>query len=305
MKKAYLPAVLATLAASLSAQGPDPLVRENATVKLSAHVYAIPDNNVPLVPNVGIVVGNRATLIIDPGLGRRNGEAVMREVAKVSKNTELYIASTHFHAEHTTGYNGIPAEAKYVNSTIQEQEFAEGAAAQIKTFSGRSPATAELLKDATGRKADITFDRDYRLDLGGVRVRMIVVGPTHTRGDTGLFVEEDKILFSGDVVMNNSFLAATAASSMKAWLAAFDTFEKLAPITIVPSHGSIGTGALITANRAVMETIQGRARTLKASGQPVDAVVNTIQAELVAKYPSWARTNGIAAAVRSAYSEAP
>ena len=45
----------------------------------------IPDFNVGLVPNVGIVVGNRETLVIDPGLGRRNGEAVLREVAKVSK----------------------------------------------------------------------------------------------------------------------------------------------------------------------------------------------------------------------------
>ena len=49
------------------------------------------------------------------------------------------------------------------------------------------------------------------LDLGGVRVRFLVVGPTHTRGDTGFFVEGDGVLFSGDVVMNNSFLAANQA----------------------------------------------------------------------------------------------
>ena len=99
----------------------------------------------------------------------------------------------------------------------------------IKTFSGRSPMTAELLKDAVGRKADITFERDHILDLGGVRVRFLVVGPTHTRGDTGFFVEGDSVLFSGDVVMNNSFLAANQASSMKAWLAAFDAFEAMKP----------------------------------------------------------------------------
>src|SRR5688500_14344571 len=84
------------VAATTSAQrGPavDPSVKENSTVKLGAHTYVIPDNSVGLVPNVGIVVGSRATLVIDPGLGRRNGEAVLREVAKVSKNAELYIAS--------------------------------------------------------------------------------------------------------------------------------------------------------------------------------------------------------------------
>jgi hypothetical protein len=47
---------------------PDPLVKENVTVKLGPHSYVIPDGNVGLVPNVGIVVGSRATLVIDPGL---------------------------------------------------------------------------------------------------------------------------------------------------------------------------------------------------------------------------------------------
>jgi glyoxylase-like metal-dependent hydrolase (beta-lactamase superfamily II) len=104
----------------------------------------IPDGNVALVPNVGIVVGSRGTLVIDPGLGRRNGETVLREVAKVSTNTDLYIASTHFHAEHTTGYLAFPDTAKYVNSNVQEAEFAESGARQIQAFAQRSPLTASV-----------------------------------------------------------------------------------------------------------------------------------------------------------------
>ena len=294
--------------ASVAAQpapAPDPLVKENATVKLAEHTYVIPDNNVPLVPNVGIIVGSRATLVIDPGLGRRNGEAVLREVAKISRNTELFIATTHFHAEHTTGYLAFPAGAKYVSSSVQEAEFSEGGAQQIQAFSRRSPMTAELLKDATGRKADITFDRDYVLDLGGVRVRLLVVGPTHTRGDTGMFVEGDAVLFSGDVVMNNSFHAATQVSSMKAWLAAFDAFERMRPNTVVPSHGAVGDSSIIAANRAIMERVKTRALELKAQGRSADEVATTVQKELQATHPEWPRSNGLAAAARSAYAEAP
>ena len=81
-----------------------------------------------------------------------------------------------------------------------------------------------------------------------------------------LLVEEDRVLFAGDVVMNNSFLAATASSSMTAWLAAFDVLQAWNPATIVPSHGPIGDGSLIAANRAVMQAIQARARELKAAG---------------------------------------
>lgn len=144
-----------TLTAFFAQRGPaaDPLVKAGVTVKVAAHAYVIPDQNVGLVPNVGIVVGSRATLVIDPGLGRRNGETVLREVAKVSRNTELYIASTHFHAEHTTGYAAFPDSAKYVNSKVQEDDFEQGGMQMVQMFSGRSPATAEILKDARRRVA--------------------------------------------------------------------------------------------------------------------------------------------------------
>src|SRR5688500_2568450 len=150
---------------------PDPLIPEGVTVKLGAHTWAIPDGGVPLVPNIGIVVGNRATLVVDTGLGRRNGEAILREVAKVSKNTELYIVTTHFHAEHTMGYVAFPPSAKYVNAKQQEADFDEGGMRQVQAFASRTPLTTELLSGATRRAADITFDKEHVLDLGGVRVR--------------------------------------------------------------------------------------------------------------------------------------
>jgi len=304
-------AVIALLAgpndpASMQPRGPapDPLVREDATIKLAAHTYVIPDNNVGLVPNVGIVTGSRGTLVIDPGLGRRNGETVLKEAAKIQRSNVLYIASTHFHPEHTTGYVAFPASAKYIDSTVQEEEFAQNGMQMVRTFSNRSAVTADLLKDATRRTADVTFDRDYTLDLGDVHVRFVLVGPTHTRGDTGLFVVEDGVLFAGDVVMNQSFLAAGDATSMSAWLKAFDTFEAMHPSTIVPSHGAIGKGDLIAANRAVMETIRARAVALKGQGKSADETAAAIQSELTAAHPGWPRATGIAAAARAAYKEA-
>ena len=281
-----------------------PLVKEGATVKLGPHSYAIPDGNVGQVPNVGIVVGTRATLVIDPGMGKRNGEAVRREVTKLSSNTELYVASTHFHVEHTLGYLGLP-DAKYINSNIQEAEFAEGWMAQARTFASRGPVHAEVLEGATGRKADITFDREHTLDLGGVRVRMIVVGPTHTRGDTVFFVEGDNVLYAGDVVMNESFVAANQNSSMKAWLAAYDLLERMNPRAIVPAHGKLGDGSLIAVNRGFMREIQARAQALKAQGQSVEDVAATVLKEMQAKHPNFARTNGVSGAARAAYNEAP
>ena len=306
------PAVAALCALAMSTasaqRGPavDPVVREGVTVKLGDHTYAIPDGNVGGVPNVGIVVGSRATLVIDPGMGRRSGEAVLREMSKVSRNSEIYIASTHFHPEHTTGYVAFPASAKYINSRVQEAEFAESGPALIQAFASRTPSQGELLKDAVQRKADIPFDREYTLDLGGVQVRFLAVGPTHTKGDTGLFVEGDNVLFAGDVVMNTSFVAANATtSSMNAWLAACDAFDAMHPRTLVPSHGPIGDGSLVPTLRTVLQAIQARTRELKSQGRPVDEIATTVQMEFQSRYPTWARANGVNALARAAFREAP
>ena len=134
---------------------------------------------------------------------------------------------------------------------------------------------------------------------------MLVVGPTHTKGDTALFVDGDNVLFAGDVVMNNSFLAAGAVSSVKAWLAAFDTLEALKPQTVVPAHGEVGPGAIIDTNRRTVLGVQARARALKAEGRPLDEVAQTVQAEFQKQHPEWPRANGLAALARSAYAEAP
>ena len=284
---------------------PDPLVPANATEQLADHTYVIPDRNIGGVPNVGIVVGTRAALVIDPGLGRRNGETVLRELSMLTDTSEIYIASTHYHPEHTTGYVAFPAGARYVNSTTQEQEFAEAGQSVIDRFASRTPVMGDLLRDAERRVADITFDRSHTLDLGGVNVRMLVVGPTHTRGDTGLFVEGDNVLFSGDVVMNNSFLAANDGSSVRAWLAAFDAFEAMGPETIVPAHGEVGDGTLIPIQREVMLAIRARALELKAEGRSAEETGETVRAEFQTRHPSWGRVNGVAAAARVAWNEAP
>jgi glyoxylase-like metal-dependent hydrolase (beta-lactamase superfamily II) len=283
---------------------PDPLVRENATVKLAAHTYVIPDNNVGLVPNVGIVTGSRGTLVIDPGLGRRNGETVLKEAAKVSRSQALWIATTHFHPEHTTGYAAFPASATYVDSTVQEAEFEQNGMQMVRAFAGRSAVTADLLKDAVRRPADVTFDRDYTFDLGDVHVRAVAVGPAHTRGDTGFLVVEDGVLFAGDVVMNDSFLAAGDATSMAAWLKAFDTFDAMHPATVVPSHGAVGPGALIASDRALMTAIRDRVVALKAQGKSIDETAAAIQTEFTTAHPGWPRANGLTAAARAAYNEA-
>lgn len=281
-------------------QGAPPLVRENTTEKLSQHVYVIPDNNVGMVPNVGIIVGTRATFVVDTGMGARNGQAIVREMQKVSKTPELYLASTHIHPEHDLGAGGFPAHTKMIRSKAQVDEIASAGLAQAERFASFSPINAELLKGVEFRKADITFDQEHVVDLGGVRVRVLAMGYNHTRGDQAFFVEPDGILFSGDVAM--SALPNIGQSRSATWLASMDRFEKLQPKRIVPSHGRIGEGLeFVTAYRNFIRDVQSRVASLKKQGRTIDEAVAAVTAELQAKYPTAGQRLG--GAIRAIYNE--
>ena len=195
-----------------SADGQRGLVRDGITVKISEHVYVIPDQNMGLVPNIGIVVGSRATLVVDTGLGPVNAQTVLREVAKVSQGSGLYIVSTHYHPEHAAGEMSFPDGARVIRARGQQQDIDELGTDSLVRFRGISPLIEELLVGVDYRDADTIFDREHELDLGGVRVRIMALGPTHTRGDTMVFVEEDGVLLAGDVVMNQRFVVVDQQS---------------------------------------------------------------------------------------------
>src|SRR3954447_14231894 len=80
--------------AGAPAQMRDPILGEEAT-KVSDHVWAVMG-----FPNVGIIVGSRATLVVDTGLGPRNGTTVARVAGKLSPNSKIFLTTTHFHPEH-------------------------------------------------------------------------------------------------------------------------------------------------------------------------------------------------------------
>jgi glyoxylase-like metal-dependent hydrolase (beta-lactamase superfamily II) len=284
---------------------PVPLVQENKTIKVSEHVYAIPDGRINLVPNIGIIVGSRATLIVDAGMGPKNGETVLRELAKVSKNTDLYFTTTHFHPEHMTGGQAFPANTIVIRPEMQQEEVDRKQPEFIRNFSRRTPEMKALLQDVKPRPPDIVFDHEAKLDLGGITVRLLWLGPAHTRGDEFVFVEEDGVLFTGDAVINRFFpIFPDADASGKNWLSILDKLDALHPHVIVPGHGEVGEASLIAAERNYLMAVQARVSELKTQGKSVDETAKLLSAEFRMKYPTWENPGWIADAVERFYAEA-
>src|SRR5688572_178055 len=153
-KAAYLLVALMSPLYGQQAAAPAPasLVREGVTEKLTAHVWAIPDGSASLVPNVGIVVGSKAVLVIDTGMGTRNAQTVLKEVAKVGAGRPIYIVTTHVHPEHDMGAHAFPKDSKLIRSKDQVADIAAGAGTSlVPMFSSRSDLNKELLADARHR----------------------------------------------------------------------------------------------------------------------------------------------------------
>lgn len=175
-------------------------------------------------------------------------------------------------------------------------------------FATRSALNEELLNGVDYPAVDIAFDREYRLDLGGATVRLFTRGPLpmHTRGDTMIFVEPDGVLFAGDVVMSRRFLAASTSppASIALWLTTLDELSALHPSHVVPSHGDLGTAALIDRDREYLRAVQARVSELKKQGRTVDEAAQAVAAEIAPKYPEWGNPTGATATARAAYAEA-
>jgi len=275
-------------------------VPENAVKRVSDHVYAIVG-----FPNIAFVVGSRATLVVDTGMGPRNGAIVAREAQKLAKGSVLYLTTTHFHPEHAAGESAFPANTILIRPSAQQDEVNRRGAEYIDLFSSRSAQNKELLQGVKLRQADIVFDREAKLDLGGVTARLFWWGAAHTKGDELIFVPEDSVLIPGDIVQSKLVPnMPNEDASVKGWLALLDQLEPLKPRYVVPDHGDLGAGSLIAKERAFLAEVQKRALELKRQGTSVEEAGKLLQAELKTKYPDWENMNPVPNVVRRVYDEA-
>jgi glyoxylase-like metal-dependent hydrolase (beta-lactamase superfamily II) len=255
------------------------------------------------VPNIGYVIGERAVLVIDTGMGPPNGKAVYEVAARLAGGKPLYLVTTHIHPEHDLGAQAFPPTTRLIRSTDQEKDVIESGLALAKVFAGRSGVHADLLKDADFRKADITFGAGYEVDLGGITAKLTAMGPNHTLGDTIIWIEADRVLFAGDLAMRAKPAFTSPRSSLRQWLSSLDQLEALNPAIIVPSHGPTGEGiGFITDYRAYLIEVRDRTAAEKRAGRSFDEAVTAVNAGFGERVPDKGR---LAGAIRAAYGEAP
>jgi glyoxylase-like metal-dependent hydrolase (beta-lactamase superfamily II) len=303
----WTPWIAAGLAA-LAAAGPasaqqgfgNPRLDEKNLRQVSPHVWVIMG-----FPNVGFVVGDKAVLVVDTGLGDPNGALAARVAQKLGGHGQkLILTTTHFHPEHAAGQGGFPPGTEVVRDKAQQVELEQDGQKMIDLFASRSAEMGELLKGATVGKADVLYDRQTTLDLGGVHARLYWFGAAHTKGDEIIYVPEDKLVLPGDVVENRiSPNIICDSCSPRQWIAVVDHIARLKPELVVPDHGELGDGSLVAQERGFLADLDRRARLARSAGEPVDEAGKRIQAEMEGAYPGWTGLGNIPQSVQRAYAD--
>jgi glyoxylase-like metal-dependent hydrolase (beta-lactamase superfamily II) len=295
-------ATVARMAIARIPQGPPSLMLpENQATHVSDHVSVIIG-----FPNVGIVVGDRSTLVVDTGLGPRNGAIAAREAQKLSHGPVLYLTTTHYHPEHAAGEGGFPPNTLLVRPIAQQKELEEHGMQFVEMFSARSAQMKELLAGVKFRSPDITFEHEITLDLGGATARLFWMGQAHTRGDELIDVEPDSTLISGDIVQNKMVPnLPDDNASMEGWVEILTKLRSTSWQHIVPDHSSPADGSLIEQDYQFFSQLQARSLELKRQGKSADEAGQILLAEFKTKFPNWPNLNAIPNVVKHIYAEMP
>jgi glyoxylase-like metal-dependent hydrolase (beta-lactamase superfamily II) len=259
---------------------PVPVIADVAPEEIAPGVYVIPDGRVPLVPNVGIIVGERAALVVDTGMGPRNGARVL-EKARTLTDRPLLLTLTHFHPEHGFGAQVFEREATIVYNREQADELREKGPGYVEMFRGFGEGVATQLEGVELVRPHVVYEGSSSVDLGGVTVELSHHGLAHTRGDQLVLVREHGVLFTGDLVETRLFPIfpwfppQDTDVSGGGWISVLELIDELDASIVVPGHGEVGGRELAA---AVLEYILDVQQRVRDAGDAVS--VEELKAEL-------------------------
>jgi glyoxylase-like metal-dependent hydrolase (beta-lactamase superfamily II) len=284
---------------------PAPNVDPTALKEIAPGVHVITDHRVPLVPNIGIILGTEAALVVDTGMGPANGQKVLDCAKRLAGDRPLILTLTHFHPEHGFGAQVFKGAARIHYNRTQRDELAakgEGYLGMFKTF---GPGVAAALEGTKLVEPDDLYEgASAAIDLGGRTVELRTWGLAHTAGDQVVWLPQERILFTGDLAEERIFPIFPwfppndADIDGARWAQVLGELMAWNPAIVVPGHGDLGGAEILKAVRDYMVDLGGRVTAERKAGKDADAIVASLGPKIRAEHPDWAAPEWIDFAIR-------
>jgi glyoxylase-like metal-dependent hydrolase (beta-lactamase superfamily II) len=216
--------------------------------RLSEHAYAFTAEG---DPNTGIVVGDDAVMVIDTQATPKTAQAVIERVRSVTDKPIRYVVLSNYHALRVLGATAYEAQHVICSEATREM-IVERGAQDYKSEVQRFPRLFQAAETIPGLTSPtITFVDRMTIWLGKLQVDIIQAGRGHTKGDTVVWLPEERTLFSGDLVESGATPYAGDAH-YKDWPETLQKLRDLKAEALVP-----GRGEALQGEQAVEEGIAG------------------------------------------------
>ena len=276
-----------------------PIVDARFPAEMAPGVFVLPDKRIPLVPNIGIVVGRDLVLVVDCGLGPESGESVIKLARQLAPGRGVVLTVTHAHPEHGFGAQAFKPDARIYYNAAQHDYLVRSGATLLDGFRAvLSGERKSLLDGVVLTPPDQTYDGNgATLDLGGRRVEFRTWGTAHSPGDQIVHLPEERIVFIGDLIEERMFpivpffppMILANDIDVPRWEAVLNDVLTLQPRLIVPGHGNLGGPEIATSLLGYFKEARAVFGTHGVPGVELDQ-------RLRAKYPTWEHSEYIAPA---------
>jgi glyoxylase-like metal-dependent hydrolase (beta-lactamase superfamily II) len=257
--------------------------------KLSEHAYAYTAEG---DPNSGIVIGDDAVMVIDTQATPAMAQDVIRRIREVTDKPIKYVVLSHYHAVRVLGAAAYQPEHIIASQDTRDLIVERGEQDKASEI-GRFPRLFRNVESVPPGMTwpTITFTGKMTLWLGKLEVQLIQLGRGHTKGDTVVWLPQDKVLFSGDLVEFDATPYAGDAY-FQDWPKTLDNIAALQPQALVPGRGAALQGAADVARglegtRAFVSELYASVKAGAAAGKDLRAVYKETFDKLQPKYGQW------------------
>jgi len=234
--------------------------------------------------NSGIIIGDKGVIVIDAKTTQQSGMQVVDEVKKLTNKPITTVILTHSDGDHVNGLAGFPSGLTIIahanNKMEQEQAIAAGGP-------GAPPKDRLPTKLVTQSRESDTID--------GVKMTLIHIAPAHTSGDLAVYLPDEKMVFTGDLVattLPDPLIHLQKHGTSQGWIDFVSALVKLDADTYVPGHGDIQTKAQVEARLKNAEAKRAEIASLVKQGKSLDEVKSALgeSAGGAQRFPSFTET---------------
>lgn len=196
--------------------------------------------NQGFMSNAGFVVTKDSVVVFDTLASPSLAAELIKQIRAITDRPIKRVILSHYHADHFYGLQAFKEIGAEVWAQKRGQEYLHGANAKNRLEQRRQELFPWVNEKTRMLPADRWLDGNTRFEMGGVHFELRYVGPAHSPEDLAMFVKEDGVLYSGDLVFKGRIPYVGTADS-KAWLKALGSLLDLKPKVMVPGHGAVST----------------------------------------------------------------